>query len=139
MSNIIEVKDLKKKLRNNDVLNGLTLNVKEGETLVVVGQSGTGKSVLLKHLTGLMHADSGSIIIKDRDMTYASEAEWYQIRPYIGMLFQNGAIFDSLTVGQNLIFALDHLAPNMTEDEKDERIEYCLDRKSTRLNSSHRL
>ena len=127
MSNIIEVKDLKKKLRNNDVLNGLTLSVKEGETFVIVGQSGTGKSVLLKHLTGLMHADSGSITIKGKDMTYASEAEWYKTRPYIGMLFQNGAIFDSLTVGQNLIFALDHLAPDMTDAEKDERVEYCLE------------
>ncbi len=126
-NNIIEIKDLKKTLRDKHILDGLSLNVQEGETFVIVGKSGTGKSVLLKHLTGLMYADSGSIIIKNKDMTYATEAEWYKTRLYIGMLFQNGAIFDSLTVGQNLIFALDHLTPHMTDIEKDERVEYCLD------------
>lgn len=127
MKNIIEISNLTKKLRNQFVLNGLNLNIREGETIVLVGQSGTGKSVLLKHLTGLMYADEGSILINGKNMTTASEREWNPVRSSIGMLFQNGAIFDSLTVGQNLLFTLDHLASSMTEKEKDKRILYCLD------------
>lgn len=124
--NIIEVKNLKKTFRDQHVLDGLYLNVTEGETFVLVGQSGSGKSVILKHLTGLIYPDEGSIIINGNDMSHASEKEWYRIRPQIGMLFQNGAIFDSLSVGQNLLFSLDNLAPDMTEKEKDERVDYCL-------------
>lgn len=126
MSNIIEIKNLKKFLRDRYVLNGLTVNIKEGETFVLVGQSGTGKSVLLKHITGLMDSDSGSIFIKGKDMSHASEKEWYTIRPSIGMLFQNGALFDSLTVGQNLLFVLDNLVKDMSFAKKSERIAYCL-------------
>lgn len=127
MNNIIEIHNLKKELRGRFVLNGLNIQIKEGETFVLVGQSGIGKSVLLKHLTGLMHPDSGSIKIKGQEMSQATEKEWYGIRTSIGMLFQNGAIFDSLTVGQNVLFALDNLMPNMSETEKDERVSYCLD------------
>lgn len=127
MSNIIEIKGLKKQLRGRNVLNGLDIDIKEGETFVLVGQSGTGKSVLLKHLTGLMEPDEGTIKIKGHEMSHASEKEWYDVRSSIGMLFQNGAIFDSMTVGQNIIFALDHLMPDMTDEEKDERVSYCLD------------
>ncbi len=127
MQNIIEVKEVRKKLRGRDILNGLSVDVKEGETLVLVGQSGIGKSVLLKHLTGLMQPDSGSIKIKGQEMSHATEKDWYNIRNSIGMLFQNGAIFDSLTVGQNILFALDNLMPDMTDQEKDERVSYCLE------------
>ncbi len=127
MQNIIEVKEVRKKLRGRDILNGLSVDVKEGETLVLVGQSGIGKSVLLKHLTGLMQPDSGSIKIKGQEMSNATEKDWYNIRNSIGMLFQNGAIFDSLTVGQNVLFALDNLMPDMTDQEKDERVSYCLE------------
>ncbi len=127
MQNIIEVKELRKRLRGRDILNGLSVDVKEGETLVLVGQSGIGKSVLLKHLTGLMQPDSGSIKIKGQEMSNATEKNWYSIRKSVGMLFQNGAIFDSLTVGQNILFALDNLMPDMSEQEKDERVSYCLE------------
>jgi len=126
MNNIIEVKNLKKFLRDRYVLDGLTVDIKEGENFVLVGQSGTGKSVLLKHITGLMKADEGSIFIKGKDMTHASEKEWYKIRPSIGMLFQNGALFDSLTVGQNLLFVLDNLMKDMSISQKEDRIRYCL-------------
>lgn len=127
MNNIIEVRNLKKKLRDRYVLDGLSLDIREGETFVIVGQSGTGKSVLLKHLTGLMYPDEGSIVIKGKEMSLATEQDWYEIRPSIGMLFQSGAIFDSLTVAQNILFALDNLAPLMTKEEKEERVSYCLD------------
>ncbi|MGL4388722.1 MAG: ABC transporter ATP-binding protein [Brevinema sp.] len=127
MKNIIEINNLTKFLRDRNVLNGLTIDVHESETFVLVGQSGTGKSVLLKHLTGLIYPDSGNIKIKGQDVSHYSEKEWHQIRTSIGMLFQNGAIFDSLTVGQNILFVLDHLAPHMTSAEKIKRVSYCLD------------
>ncbi|MGL4677566.1 MAG: ABC transporter ATP-binding protein [Brevinema sp.] len=127
MINIIEVRNLTKKLRDRYVLHDLSLDIREGETFVLVGKSGSGKSVLLKHLTGLMYPDTGVVKIKNLDMSEASEQQWYDIRSSIGMLFQNGAIFDSLTVGQNVLFALDNLNPHMTEKEKNERISYCLE------------
>lgn len=127
MNNIIEIKDIKKFLRDRYVLDGLTVDIREGETFVLVGQSGTGKSVLLKHLTGLMYPDSGTITINGQNVSQFSEKQWHAIRPSIGMLFQNGAIFDSLTVGQNILFVLDHLVPNMTQQEKIKRVSYCLD------------
>ncbi len=126
-NNIIEIADLKKELRGKQILNGLTVDIKEGETFVLVGQSGIGKSVLFKHITGLMHPDSGSIKIKGKEMSDATEKEWYEVRQSIAMLFQNGAIFDSLTVGQNVLFALDNLLPKMPKKEKDDRVLECLE------------
>lgn len=126
MANIIEIKGLRKFLRDRYVLDGMTLSIEEEETFVIVGQSGTGKSVLLKHLTGLMKVDEGTLFIKGQDMTNATERDWYKIRPNIGMLFQNGALFDSVTVGQNLLFVLDQLMPEMTFIEKQERVSFCL-------------
>ncbi|MGL4562298.1 MAG: ABC transporter ATP-binding protein [Brevinema sp.] len=127
MKNIIEIKNLTKFLRDRNVLDNLSIDIHEGETFVLVGQSGVGKSVLLKHLTGLMYPDSGSISIKGNDVSYYSEKEWHKVRNSIGMLFQNGAIFDSLTVGQNILFVLDHLNPSMDNAEKIKRVSYCLD------------
>ncbi|MGL4393686.1 MAG: ABC transporter ATP-binding protein [Brevinema sp.] len=127
MGNIIEINNLTKFLRDRNVLNGLTVDIQESETFVLVGQSGTGKSVLLKHLTGLMYPDSGTIKIKGQDVSNYSEKEWHKVRTSIGMLFQNGAIFDSLTVGQNILFVLDHLAPYLSDSEKNKRVSYCLD------------
>lgn len=126
MKEIIQLRGLKKFLRDRYVLNGINLDIIEGETIVFIGQSGTGKSVLLKHLIGLMYADEGSVVINGKDMTYATEAEWREIRKGIGMLFQSGALFDSLTVGQNLLFVLDHLIPDMPYAKKEERVAYCL-------------
>lgn len=126
MKSIIEIHNLRKFLRDRFVLDGINLQIYESETFVLLGQSGTGKSVLLKHIIGLMQADSGTLFINGHDMTIASEAEWRNIRKNIGMLFQSGAIFDSLTVGQNLLFVLDHLMPHMSYQEKEERVSYCL-------------
>lgn len=126
MKDIIQVRGLRKNLRDRYVLDGVDLDIKEGETFVLIGQSGTGKSVLLKHLIGLMYPDQGSVFIKDKDMTFASEKEWRFVRKHIGMLFQSGAIFDSLTVGQNILFVLDHLMPDMSYVQKEERVAYCL-------------
>ncbi|MGL5254345.1 MAG: ABC transporter ATP-binding protein [Brevinema sp.] len=126
MKEIIQIRGLRKFLRDRYVLDGVDLDIMEGETFVLIGQSGTGKSVLLKHLIGIFESDQGSIFMKGKDMTHATELEWHGVRQNIGMLFQSGAIFDSLTVGQNILFVLDHLVSNMTHTQKEERIKYCL-------------
>ncbi|MGL5721303.1 MAG: ABC transporter ATP-binding protein [Brevinema sp.] len=126
MKEIIQIRGLRKFLRDRYVLDGVDLDILEGETFVLIGQSGTGKSVLLKHLIGIFTPDQGSVLVKGQDMTHASEEQWHGVRRNIGMLFQSGAIFDSLTVGQNILFVLDHLVADMTHSQKEERIEYCL-------------
>lgn len=126
MKEIIQIRGLRKFLRDRYVLDGIDLDIIDGETFVLIGQSGTGKSVLLKHLIGLFYPDEGSVVINGRDMTYATETQWYDVRKGIGMLFQSGALFDSLTVGQNLLFVLDHLMPDMPYIQKEERVAYCL-------------
>ncbi len=103
---MIEIANLYKKFENKDVLRGLNLSVKSGETLVIIGQSGCGKSVLLKHIIGLIRPDSGDIFIDGRDLATLNEYEWQRMRLKIGMLFQGAALFDSLTVGENVGFSL---------------------------------
>lgn len=102
----IEVTDLKKRLGTQDVLRGVTLQVQRGETCVVLGRSGCGKSVLLKHLIGLMRPTSGRVFIAGEDITDLPERKLLQVRRKVGMLFQSAALFDSMTVEQNLEFPL---------------------------------
>ncbi len=102
----IEVKNLKKRLGVQDVLRGVTLQVRSGETCVVLGRSGCGKSVLLKHLIGLMRPTSGRVFIAGEDITDLPERKLLQVRRKVGMLFQSAALFDSMTVEQNLEFPL---------------------------------
>lgn len=128
MGTIIELSNLYKKLGDKQVLSDLSLNIHDGETFVILGQSGVGKSVILKHIVGLMQPDSGEIYIDGENMIRADEKRWAQKREKIGMLFQSGALFDSLTVGQNLLFALDHVESDLTEDEKVEKIGETLTR-----------
>jgi len=102
----IEVKGLKKKIGHQHILKGVDLEVMRGETLVLIGPSGEGKSVLLKHLIGLLKPDSGSIAIEGRNMCGLRERELAPIRKKFGILFQNAALFDSLTLAQNVAFPL---------------------------------
>lgn len=118
----IECFGLKKNLGGKQILNGLDLNIIEGETFVLIGQSGVGKSVLLKHIIGLMKPDEGELYIDGMNMAEASSDQWDEVRKEFGMLFQGGALFDSFTVGQNLLFALDHIRKDLNEDEKEEKI-----------------
>ncbi len=104
----ISCRQLSKQFGGVTVLDSLDLDIRKGETLVILGRSGTGKSVLLKHLNGLLRPDSGSVFFQGTDMSGASEQELLDARRAIGMLFQGGALFDSLTVGENVRFALDH-------------------------------
>lgn len=102
---MIEFKNLKKSFGEQVVLNGVDLLVQEGETLALLGPSGTGKSVLLKHAIGLLTPDEGDVIVDDVSIVSATPAELAQVRRKVGYVFQNAALFDSLTVAENLYLA----------------------------------
>jgi phospholipid/cholesterol/gamma-HCH transport system ATP-binding protein len=103
---MIEIRDLKKSFDNNQVLLGVNLVINKGETLVIIGRSGCGKSVLLKHIIGLMKPDEGQVIIEGRDIAKISIKELYKLRAKFGFLFQGAALFDSMDVGENVGLAL---------------------------------
>jgi phospholipid/cholesterol/gamma-HCH transport system ATP-binding protein len=98
----IKIENISKSFGKKKVLNGVTLNVNRGESVVIIGQSGCGKSVLLKHLNRLIRPDSGHIYINDQDIAKMQTEELFAIRRKIGMLFQSAALLDSLTVAQNV-------------------------------------
>jgi len=103
---IIEVKDLHKSYGTNHVLDGFHLDLYEGENLVVMGKSGSGKSVMIKCLIGLEQSDSGSIIIMDKNMNDIHREDLDEIRTEVGFLFQGSALYDSMSVRENLEFPL---------------------------------
>jgi phospholipid/cholesterol/gamma-HCH transport system ATP-binding protein len=123
----IEIYGLKKQLNQKKVLDGVDLKILDGETLAIIGQSGVGKSVLIKHIIGLMAPDEGEIYIDGEKIDFDDEKQWDNIRKKFGMLFQGGALFDSLTVGENILFALDHLRPELKETEKLKMMRKSLD------------
>jgi phospholipid/cholesterol/gamma-HCH transport system ATP-binding protein len=106
VENLIEVRALRQTLSGQEILRGVNLNVPKGETLVLLGQSGGGKSVFLRHLIGLMRPLSGSIRIEGEEIARLDERELEPVRRKIGMLFQDGALFDSMTVFDNVAFPL---------------------------------
>ncbi len=103
---MIELKDTRIAFDEQEVLKGISLHVEKGETRVILGPSGCGKSVTLKILLGLLKPDSGTILIDGRDITNMSEDQLTDIRGIMGMVFQGGALFDSLTVRENVAFKL---------------------------------
>ena len=103
---IIKIQELKKRFEDNLVLDGVNLNICKGETLVVMGGSGCGKSVLLKNITGLIKPDSGEILFKDENITGFTREELFEMRMSFGMLFQGSALFDSMSVGENVALPL---------------------------------
>jgi len=103
---ILKIKDLRKSFGENHVLNGFSMELFEGENLVIMGKSGSGKSVMIKCLMGLMQADSGNIEIMGKDITKLSRNEFDVLRTEIGFLFQGSALYDSMTVRENLEFPL---------------------------------
>lgn len=103
---MIRIRGLRKHLSGRAVLDGVDLDIPQGQTVVVIGRSGTGKSVLLKHVLGLMVPDEGSIQIDDVEIVGMSERELDEVRKKFGMLFQSSALFDSLTVGENVGLSL---------------------------------
>lgn len=102
----IELQNVKKSFGSKVVLDGISLNIKKGESLVVIGGSGTGKSVLIKSILGLLKPDSGSIKIDGEEVTNLSARKRQDLMRKFGMLFQGGALFDSLTVWENITFAV---------------------------------
>lgn len=122
----IEVRGLHKKIGAQHILRGLDLTIYRGETLVLIGPSGEGKSVLLKHLIGLMRPDSGSIAINGQDFSGLRERQLAPIRKQVGILFQNAALFDSLTLAQNVAFPL-YEAGIKDRAEIDQRVHEALE------------
>ena len=122
----ISCRGLSKSYNGQEVLSGLDLDILRGETMVVLGRSGSRKSVLLKHLNGLLEADSGEVIFDGIKITALSEKQLAPIRKRIGMLFQGGALFDSLSVAENVAFPLrEHT--DMSADERDQRVATLLE------------
>jgi phospholipid/cholesterol/gamma-HCH transport system ATP-binding protein len=102
---IIEVRDLKKSFGTHAILDGVSFQIEAGESVVIIGRSGGGKSVLLKHLIGLLTPDSGQVLIEGKNIVPMDERELLPIRRKFGMLFQGAALFDSMTVEENIAFA----------------------------------
>lgn len=103
---MIEVKDIHKSFGRQKVLDGVNLKVEAGKTTVIIGRSGGGKSVLLKHLIGLLKPDSGQVLVDDVDITKLNDRDLNEIRKKFGMLFQEAALFDSMNVRENVAFPL---------------------------------
>ena len=115
---MIELRNVNKSFDGKQILRNLSLSIPKGQTTAIVGPSGTGKSVALKHIVGLLRPDSGQVLCFGTDMGTANEQELFAVRRRFGMLFQDGALFDSMSVGDNIAFPLIHHAPEMTPAER---------------------
>jgi phospholipid/cholesterol/gamma-HCH transport system ATP-binding protein len=124
---IVEIKNLTKRFDSNIVLDNISIDVHRGENLVVFGRSGQGKSVLLKCIIGLMHFESGQILINGKDISKLTVKELNEVRKNIGFLFQGAALYDSMTVKENLEFPLKKHFPDKSQKEIDEKIHYTLE------------
>ncbi len=124
---MIELKNVSKSFNGKQILHDISANFEKGKTNMIIGASGTGKSVLLKCIVGLVTPDSGSIEFDGRDFHRCNRDVKRDIRQEIGMLFQGAALFDSKTVEQNVRFPLDMLT-KMPEAEKRDRVHFCLER-----------
>lgn len=118
---------IKKSFDDKEVLKGLNFTFEKGKNNLIIGRSGAGKTVFLKILVGLMNPTAGKIMYDDLEFTSLSKKKLREIRMEIGMLFQGSALFDSLTVEENIRFPLDMFS-TMTKKEKQDRVDYCLDR-----------
>jgi len=123
---LIQLLDVHKAFGPKRVLDGFTLDVVEGETMVIIGYSGTGKSVAIKHIVGLLEPDSGRVMVDGLDVARLPRRELYRLRARIGYVFQFAALFDSLTIGENVAMGL-RKQNELTEREIDERVDEALD------------
>lgn len=123
---MISLRDLHKSFGSRAVLRGVSIDVQRGESLVIVGGSGTGKSVTLKHVIGLLRPDSGEVWIDGIELGSLGTVELNRLRRRFGMSFQEGALFDSMTVLENIAFPL-RRHTNMDEEQVRERVRECLD------------
>jgi len=123
---MIETRNLKKSFGSNQVLNGVNLLIESGESVVIIGRSGGGKSILLKHLIGLLSPDEGDVLIDGESITGMNERQLITVRRKFGMLFQSAALFDSLTVAENVSFVLQREG-KYTQKEIDQKVSEALD------------
>ena len=124
---VIEIKNLKKSFGRQEVLKNMSLKLFQGENLVVMGKSGTGKSVLIQCIVGLLSADGGKIKVFGQDVTALNKKELSTLRQKIGFLFQSGALYDSMTVQQNLEFPLRRSRKKLTEKQIEDKINEVLE------------
>src|SRR5215469_6455875 len=119
--NFFEFRDVCKAFDERPVLDHVSFTVKRGETCVIMGRSGVGKSVTLKHIMGFLQADSGHVIVDGEDVTNYKEAQFEEVRRKVTMVFQSGALFDSLTVRENIAFPLDG-QPGLNYEDVEEYV-----------------
>jgi phospholipid/cholesterol/gamma-HCH transport system ATP-binding protein len=123
---MIEVRDLQKSFGTQKILDGVSLRIDTGESVVIIGRSGGGKSVLLKHLIGLLQPDSGEVLIDGENIEPMSERELLRVRSKFGMLFQSAALFDSMTVAENVGFAF-RRNKGMSESDIQQKVAEALE------------
>ena len=122
---LMEIKNLYRSFNGMEVLRGVNLTIERGETIVIIGRSGCGKSVLLKHIIGILKPDSGEILVDGVDITKLGEYQLNQYRKRFGMLFQGAALFDSFTIRGNVAFGLEeHMS--LPDEETDKRVKEYL-------------
>lgn len=124
---VIEINNLKKSFGSQDVLKNVSLHLGEGENLVVLGKSGSGKSVLIKCIVRLLNADEGTINVLGENVNTLNKVRLGELRKKIGFLFQSGALYDSMTVKQNLEFPLRRIKKDLSQKEIDEKVQEVLE------------
>src|SRR5688500_13249105 len=125
--NVITIKDLYKSFGDNHVLRGVDLNVKKGENVVVLGRSGTGKSVLIKIIAGLLKPDKGEVNVLGKEVELLKDKELRELRLKLGFSFQNSALYDSMTVSENLEFPLVQNYRHLSRSEVESSVSQVLD------------
>lgn len=133
---MIEIINICKSFEDRMVLKGISTHFEKGKTNLIIGESGSGKTVLLKSIVGLLDIECGQILFDGRDTRQMSFSEQKTLRQEIGMVFQGGALFDSLRVDENVRFPMD-MFTMMSSKEKKERVEFCLDR--VNIKDAHKL
>ncbi|HEY5345151.1 MAG TPA: ABC transporter ATP-binding protein [Verrucomicrobiae bacterium] len=123
---MIEVRQLKKSFGSQPVLDGVSFRIEGGESVAIIGRSGGGKSVLLKHLIGLLQPDAGEVLVNGENIVAMNERQLLRVRRKFGMVFQGAALFDSMTVAENVAFSL-RQHEHFTEQEITQRVAAALD------------
>lgn len=124
---MIEVKQVSKYFGDRQVLFDINTTFEEGKVNLIIGRSGSGKTVLMKCLVGLFAPEEGVVLYNERDFHHMNEPEQHKLRAEMGMVFQGSALFDSMTIEENVMFPLD-MFTNMSDEEKHERVDFCLHR-----------
>jgi phospholipid/cholesterol/gamma-HCH transport system ATP-binding protein len=123
---MIQLRGVKKRFGSQVVLDGVDFDVAEGETVALMGPSGTGKSVLLKHIIGLIKPDAGTVVVDDKDVGHLKRRDLAELRSHIGYVFQNGALFDSMDVSENIRLGISNEDQFNDMDYVAERVKQCL-------------